>query len=674
MCLFVKFEAFRSQFLWLLPENQDFLLRMHRRATAKFPMIKPVVDAHNVYLIWLSYAEVLAAAGEVNKSRNTFSLIYEQGIASKEASFYLAFAAFEKNNNNTLKAKEIVELGRRRNAQPTKLLRKAAEEIVNGTLEPFQSPSQLSKPKQISTKRATDEDRQGQDEPSERAIVSGPGISPKRRKIASTVHQHSRNQWGSSEIQGLASITSDGDITGGSTKVPVDLIQTSATKSTQAKGSNSHSAFDSSNSHLILNASVDNLQPTPTQIRCESPIPRTFELEGNLPPPNNARKVANGLQSSGKSTLKTGASVHKRPPLLSKTPRLTKMGLTGKAERVGTDNSTIAVDSESDDSLTEFRTNIDPKKFNYILKWSPTRPLSNHEKTSGEEPSSAAKPSPSNFDGGQRCNHANTGRSPSAEALADTSHQSTKLPITPSAATNAEFLPLVEESNMIRINNTPYAKLGVIGKGGSCKVYRALSKDLAVVAIKKVKLKGMDQKAIDGYANEIALLKRLKNNPAIIQMHDSEVDLARRAIYVVMEVGEADLNQILQQGNVVEAEPNSCGKRLDMNFIRLTWQQMLIAVHSIHEARIIHGDLKPANFLFVRGRLKLIDFGIAKAIQSEDTTNIYRESQIGTLNYMSPEAILDSGGGQPGAPKMKCGRVRRLSVLRKLTLFLVSAH
>jgi len=42
------------------------------------------------------------------------------------------------------------------------------------------------------------------------------------------------------------------------------------------------------------------------------------------------------------------------------------------------------------------------------------------------------------------------------------------------------------------------------------------------------------------------------------------------------------------------------------------------------------GDLKPANFVFVRGRLKLIDFGIAKSFSS-DTTNIYRESQIGTV-------------------------------------------
>lgn len=76
------------------------------------------------------------------------------------------------------------------------------------------------------------------------------------------------------------------------------------------------------------------------------------------------------------------------------------------------------------------------------------------------------------------------------------------------------------------------------------------------------------------------------------------------------------------------------------------------AVHTIHEARIVHSDLKPANFLMVEGTLKLIDFGIAKAIQN-DTTSIARESQVGTLNYMSPEAILGGRNNIRGAPPMK---------------------
>jgi serine/threonine protein kinase len=155
---------------------------------------------------------------------------------------------------------------------------------------------------------------------------------------------------------------------------------------------------------------------------------------------------------------------------------------------------------------------------------------------------------------------------------------------------------LIENKNIIRVEDEPYAKLGVIGKGGSCKVYRALSRECDVVALKKVKLDGLNKAAIDGYANEIALLKRLKGNPAIIQLYSSEVDLERKSIFLVMELGEVDLNYVLRQQELLSSKMGrGSGKSsLNMNFIRLTWQQMLTAVHSIHEERIIHSDLKPA--------------------------------------------------------------------------------
>lgn len=59
---------------------------------------------------------------------------------------------------------------------------------------------------------------------------------------------------------------------------------------------------------------------------------------------------------------------------------------------------------------------------------------------------------------------------------------------------------------------------------------------------------------------------------------------------------------------------------------------MLQAVHVIHEEKIVHSDLKPANFVLVRGQLKLIDFGIANAI-ANDTTNIQRDHQVSIFIY-----------------------------------------
>lgn len=86
---------------------------------------------------------------------------------------------------------------------------------------------------------------------------------------------------------------------------------------------------------------------------------------------------------------------------------------------------------------------------------------------------------------------------------------------------------------------------------------------------------------------------------------------------------------------------------------------MLQAVNYIHQNGVIHSDLKPANFLMVNGRLKLIDFGIASNI-AIDSTSIIKFSQAGTFNYISPEALTDtSTGSSPmrnNQPKIKVFR------------------
>lgn len=86
-------------------------------------------------------------------------------------------------------------------------------------------------------------------------------------------------------------------------------------------------------------------------------------------------------------------------------------------------------------------------------------------------------------------------------------------------------------------------------------------------------------------------------------------------------------------------------------------------LQAIHEHDVVHSDLKPHNFVLVKGRLKLIDFGIANAIQTDETVNVHRETQIGTPNYMSPESLMDSNakpdarGRIPNEPKlMKLGK------------------
>jgi serine/threonine-protein kinase TTK/MPS1 len=124
-----------------------------------------------------------------------------------------------------------------------------------------------------------------------------------------------------------------------------------------------------------------------------------------------------------------------------------------------------------------------------------------------------------------------------------------------------------------------------------------------------------------------------------------------------MEMGELDMNKIL------EIRLKSEHSKFDISFVRHYWKEMLECLQAIHAHDIVHSDLKPHNFVLVKGQLKLIDFGIANAIQTDETVNVHRETQIGTPNYMSPESLLDSNakpdsrGRISNAPKlMKLGK------------------
>lgn len=193
---------------------------------------------------------------------------------------------------------------------------------------------------------------------------------------------------------------------------------------------------------------------------------------------------------------------------------------------------------------------------------------------------------------------------------------------------------LSTRSRSVKINGKQYKVLQMIGRGGSSKVFRILDGEGEMYALKKVSLRNLDETTFAGYTSEIDLLRSFATEPSIIRLVDSEVNANRAYLYMVMEYGEVDLGRLLK-------ERAAAANARDDNFTRYVWQQMLVAVQTVHRAKIVHCDLKPANFLLVRGRLKLIDFGISKAIQN-DTTNIVRENQVGTVNYMSPEALKES--------------------------------
>ncbi|KAK5987393.1 Serine/threonine-protein kinase MPS1 [Cladobotryum mycophilum] len=212
-----------------------------------------------------------------------------------------------------------------------------------------------------------------------------------------------------------------------------------------------------------------------------------------------------------------------------------------------------------------------------------------------------------------------------------------------------------QKRNVLRVNGKSYTRLECLGRGGSAKVYRVTAENGQMFALKRVALENADEATIRGYKGEIDLLGKLTNVDRVINLHAYELNSEKQVLSLVMEMGERDLN------NVLASRQNSDTARFDPVFVRFYWKEMLECLQSVHQYDIVHSDLKPANFVLVKGQLKLIDFGIANAIQTDETVNVHRETQIGTPNYMSPESLIDSnnprGGRLPGRPKlMKLGK------------------
>ncbi|KAK3670580.1 hypothetical protein LTR78_009548 [Recurvomyces mirabilis] len=202
----------------------------------------------------------------------------------------------------------------------------------------------------------------------------------------------------------------------------------------------------------------------------------------------------------------------------------------------------------------------------------------------------------------------------------------------------------------IVVNGKIFTQMGKIGKGGSSDVFCVMAENYKTFALKRVKLDDCDESAVRGYKGEIDLLKSLSEVERVVRLFDWELNDEKQELLVLMEKGESDLNRTLS------LRLNALDAKFDSAFVRYHWREMLECVQAVHDHDIVHSDLKPANFLLVSGRLKLIDFGIANAIDTDNTCNVHRESHVGTPNYMSPESITDTNAPQPGMSRDEKGR------------------
>lgn len=187
-----------------------------------------------------------------------------------------------------------------------------------------------------------------------------------------------------------------------------------------------------------------------------------------------------------------------------------------------------------------------------------------------------------------------------------------------------------------KIDHQWYHVFELIGKGGFSEVYHCVSfKDRKSYALKQTSLEKMDEENVKLLINEIDVMKKLKSQPGCIQIYDHELDRVKQKLYIVMELGSTDLSQIFK----AEIQKHGCVPEPARSF---WWRKMLEAVAAIHRVGIIHSDIKPGNFVVCSGaEVKLIDFNISNTMN--ERTSITLNMDCGTLSYMAPESIQQTG-------------------------------
>src|SRR5579872_2440602 len=180
----------------------------------------------------------------------------------------------------------------------------------------------------------------------------------------------------------------------------------------------------------------------------------------------------------------------------------------------------------------------------------------------------------------------------------------------------------------------PYEIHGLIGKGGMGEVYRARDTRLGrTVAIKVLPAEfSAQEERLRRFEQEAQVLGAL-NHPNLLAIHD--VGSQNGTHFLVSELLEGEsLGERLQQGAL------PVRKAMDLGV------QIAKGLAAAHEKGIVHRDIKPDNIFLTRdGRIKILDFGLAKLIQPKESfatlapTVTIAGVAMGTVGYMSPEQV-----------------------------------
>lgn len=185
---------------------------------------------------------------------------------------------------------------------------------------------------------------------------------------------------------------------------------------------------------------------------------------------------------------------------------------------------------------------------------------------------------------------------------------------------------------MLPVEDAPgYRVLDQAGQGGFAVVYRAYQERLdRVVALKVLSVDRVDQRTMRRFQRELQLTGRLTGHPNVVTVFDTGVTRSGKP-YIAMDFFENGSlrDKIRKEGPLPVPDVLRAGVKLAG------------ALAAVHEAGVLHGDIKPQNILISRyGELAIADFGVARVV---DSSEISATSQAFTPLHAAPEVLT----GQP---------------------------
>ena len=170
-----------------------------------------------------------------------------------------------------------------------------------------------------------------------------------------------------------------------------------------------------------------------------------------------------------------------------------------------------------------------------------------------------------------------------------------------------------------------YEIMSRIGYGGMADVYKAQDRKLnRLVAVKVMKAEFREDSSFVAKFQKEAQAAAKLSHPNVVNVYDVGED--RGLQYIVMELIEGITlkNYIAKKGKLSVKEATSIAI------------QVSLGLEAAHNVGIVHRDVKPQNIMIsTDGKVKLSDFGIAKAINSNTIT----ANVMGSVHYSSPEQV-----------------------------------